>query len=406
MIHICYGLFDRDGRYSKFAGTSIASIFENTHEPVTIHLFHDNSLTFENRVNFNNLVNKYNQQLQFYNVELLATKEIEEFKKTFAANPNYRYSIASLYRLFIPKLISNEITKIIYFDADIIVNCDIDNFWNINLVEYPLAAVPEYANGLKFALGKHLITSGMVDGEDYLNSGVLLLNLDKIRNDKKFMNGGIPFILEYPQCIYLVQDFLNYCFAKNYLKLPMDFNIFVDVERVHRQPCKLKKAIYHFLSNSFQADANDIFNRMYLEYFTKTPWFNVDMFDNIFKMVTNERDNLMYNIIHMSSVVAVRRRAFFTSFNYIQGMKQLFSISENETIVDASSFNAIQNAVDKIGDKRSQTILFVLVDNYLEIRNALIAAGFIENVDFLDVRPLLSTKFGNPFKPDYIVRSM
>ena len=29
MIHICYGLYDKIGRYTKFVGTSMTSIFEN-----------------------------------------------------------------------------------------------------------------------------------------------------------------------------------------------------------------------------------------------------------------------------------------------------------------------------------------------------------------------------------------
>ena len=28
MIHVCFGLYDKDGRYSKFTGTTIASIYK------------------------------------------------------------------------------------------------------------------------------------------------------------------------------------------------------------------------------------------------------------------------------------------------------------------------------------------------------------------------------------------
>ena len=36
MIHICYGLHDRDGKYSKFVGMSMVSVFENTSAPPPI----------------------------------------------------------------------------------------------------------------------------------------------------------------------------------------------------------------------------------------------------------------------------------------------------------------------------------------------------------------------------------
>ena len=33
MIHVCYGLYDKDGRYSKFTGTSMLSMLENAFAP-------------------------------------------------------------------------------------------------------------------------------------------------------------------------------------------------------------------------------------------------------------------------------------------------------------------------------------------------------------------------------------
>ena len=52
MIHICYAIYDKTGGFSKFAGTSICSLFENTKSWVTVHLLHDNTLTMENKARF------------------------------------------------------------------------------------------------------------------------------------------------------------------------------------------------------------------------------------------------------------------------------------------------------------------------------------------------------------------
>ena len=405
MIHVCYGLYDRDGRYSKFAGTSILSLLENTSKEVTIHLLHDNTLSFENRSKFNAVVDKYNQQIKFYNVETLAVKDVEEIKDTFKLISNTRFSMGTLYRLLIPKLLAKSITKVIYLDADIIVNCNINNLWNVDLADYPLAAVPEFANGLKFELGKYLIAAGIVKSEDYMNAGVLLLNLEKLRNDKEFKRGK-NFIREHPQCIYFDQDFLNYCFSKNYLKLPMDFNTFVDVERVHRQPCKIKSAIYHFLSNSFQANTNDVFNRMYLEYFIKTPWFDLDMIDNIFKAFTFEHDNQMMNIVNMSIMASTRRRIFFVTENNMQAIKDIFAVTKDELLINASPEDAIKELISKISDLQNKMMLFVFVKDYLNTRIKLINAGFKEGIDFVDGSTLLTTKHGMQYMPNFLIRNM
>ena len=47
-IHVLYALVDRTGNYSKLAGTSICSMWENTKEQVTVHLFHDGSIKDDN----------------------------------------------------------------------------------------------------------------------------------------------------------------------------------------------------------------------------------------------------------------------------------------------------------------------------------------------------------------------
>ena len=51
-IHVCYGMTDNYGTYSKITGTSICSIFENTNEPVSVHIIHDFTLTDRNREKF------------------------------------------------------------------------------------------------------------------------------------------------------------------------------------------------------------------------------------------------------------------------------------------------------------------------------------------------------------------
>ena len=33
MIHVCFGLYDKTGGYSKFTGTAMLSIFENSNTP-------------------------------------------------------------------------------------------------------------------------------------------------------------------------------------------------------------------------------------------------------------------------------------------------------------------------------------------------------------------------------------
>ncbi|MBQ7629907.1 MAG: hypothetical protein IJS81_06805 [Selenomonadaceae bacterium] len=39
MVHVCFGLHDSDGRYSKFTGTAMLSMFENCSAPPPTSLY-------------------------------------------------------------------------------------------------------------------------------------------------------------------------------------------------------------------------------------------------------------------------------------------------------------------------------------------------------------------------------
>ena len=40
MIHVCFGLHDKTGHYSKFTGTAMLSLFENLNTPPVNHSPH------------------------------------------------------------------------------------------------------------------------------------------------------------------------------------------------------------------------------------------------------------------------------------------------------------------------------------------------------------------------------
>jgi len=76
MIHVCLCFHDETGQYSKFAGTTILSLFENANTipllpSITVHILHGHTLTKDNREKFMCLAGHYGQLINFYNVEEL-----------------------------------------------------------------------------------------------------------------------------------------------------------------------------------------------------------------------------------------------------------------------------------------------------------------------------------------------
>ena len=407
MIHICYGLYDRDGHYSKFVGTSMASVFENTQEDVTVHILHDNTLTGDNRDKFIYLVGKYGRHVEFYNVETLANDQVEQFKSNLPSVLQSEYSIATLYRLLMPKLILPSVSRIIYLDADILVNLDIAELWETKLLGLPAAVVPEHLIDIGFNIAKpykYLLTSGLVKEEEYFNAGVLLFDLEYLRNNDAVLADGYKFLCEHPQCKYFDQDILNYCFAARSVKLPAKFDQFVITERLSKNPRPIMRTIYHYTGNSIQLDLNERFNRLYFEYFVKTPWLDINALGNVFKAVdavNKMKQNALLGVIRL---IGKKKRAFFIEEKNIPVFRALFEIADNELIIDASNSDALMKMVDAL--KTRKTVCFIISGNYSGFRNFLLSQHFVEGTDFIDALSFVSGFLGIQTESHSIVRAM
>ena len=128
-IEVLYALKDRSGSYSKLVGTSICSMLERTGEKVRVHIFHDGSISEENKEKFGQIAEKYRQEILFYNVrKLLAEVWEEAYRILPRAITDSRYTEATLYRLLAPQVLP-EVERLIYLDADTVVNIDIRSLW-------------------------------------------------------------------------------------------------------------------------------------------------------------------------------------------------------------------------------------------------------------------------------------
>ncbi len=279
LIHVCFALYDGTKTYSRFTGTAMLSLFENTKSKVTIHLLHDNTLTDDNRDKLMQIVERYGQQLKFYNVEELCADRLAEINNYFPQAKESHFSIATFYRFFIPDLfLPQGIEKAIYLDSDIVVNLDIEEFWQIELSDKPLGVVPEIDNDVPVKEVALFVKEDVIPKEIYFNAGILLMNLKVLHNEEATILAGMKFISEYPSRVSCFdQDILNYCFAASSLRLPIKFNFYVKFARP-KNDWTIGEKIYHYADgrNSLGMDLNAPYNRLFMDYFIKTPWFDDD----------------------------------------------------------------------------------------------------------------------------------
>jgi lipopolysaccharide biosynthesis glycosyltransferase len=135
-----------------------------------------------------------------------------------------RLSQAAFYRLLTPIFIN--IDKLIYLDGDTIILKDLNEMYELPFNDnYILGFLDVLSNGVDF-LG--------IQSEKYINSGVILLNLDKIRNDNKIYD--IINIADSKKVLPgLDQTIINYVFYPKIGILPSKFGIwnFSDKKDIH-----------------------------------------------------------------------------------------------------------------------------------------------------------------------------
>ncbi len=224
-IHVTLGVYDPTGKYSQHAGVVMTSIFENTHNPVTVHILHDETLTEDNKNKFIRTAEKYNQKIDLIDVrervKKLPKHVINFFREQYS-------SLGTFYRFFIFDLLKFD--KIIYLDCDIVVNLDIKELWQIDIKNYCLAAIldkplqstPKFS---QYAIGFKMYN---MDIASYFNAGVIVFNLSEIRKlNLNIIEEATKYFKRYSHILsFSDQDFLNAFFHDSVKLIDEKFNKF------------------------------------------------------------------------------------------------------------------------------------------------------------------------------------
>lgn len=165
-----------------------------------------------------------------------------------------RFPKAVYFRLMAHKYLPQHLDRILYLDVDIIVDKDISDLYEMDFEDKYLIATshnpdPSYFN----TLTEHTVNYESAARGEFFNSGVLLINLDKFREDVT----EDTYIKAYEKCnkdeieVFYDQGLLNYVFfdKTKYLS-SMDYNFRFSIPKTYSNridPKKeYKKAIIHY----------------------------------------------------------------------------------------------------------------------------------------------------------------
>ena len=241
-----------NGAWYKYLMVEVYSLLSTTKNVKKIYLFTETE-------NENNLPYLANIKEKYDKVEIVLLDAHKYFDKNIinsSPNKNSYFTDFALVKLMLSEIINED--KVLYIDADAIVLKDISNLWKYNIDDYYVAGVRD------FGIIKRGIIEVLPISNRYINSGVVLFNLKKMREDS--IQGKMFDLINTKKLKYPDQDALNIiCHEKVYL-LPIFYNQCEDVTLELKDFSKAR--IIHFAGNK---DEFWIANRYYSE-----EWYEIE----------------------------------------------------------------------------------------------------------------------------------
>ncbi|MDR0980242.1 MAG: hypothetical protein LBL85_00355 [Methanocalculaceae archaeon] len=283
-LHVMFGMWDLADQYNQHIGVTITSLAMNCSLPVTVHLLYDENLNRDSP-EYQDNQNKYHQLEERFGVEIFYHHIVL---------PNYvlhtrgglgyfspGWPPSAFLRIFSPDLLVN-LDWIIYLDGDIVVNTDLAEIWNKDWWEEKFAVAccsdhePEYWKNSRLRYCKKV----GIPIEDYFNSGVLLMNLRKIRDDYTIVESTKEILTNHPDLPLPDQDILNIIFANDIRFLPEKYNLPAGLDQ---GDCYKSSCIHYIFCEKPWRDIDYPAAKEYWKYLSLSPWG--DTFEKIYSTI-------------------------------------------------------------------------------------------------------------------------
>lgn len=390
-IQIGFGLHDKTGNYSMWVGVVMQSVIEHTGAPICFHILHDDTLSDSNRDKLIQVATQNGDRIQFHN---LGDAFGDSLKEKMG-----RYTIGSMFRVMLPELLP-DVDKIIYLDADILVNRDIKELWDTDIQDYCLAAVPDYStvNGLETP---YPVAKQEVPASHYFNTGVLCMNLDRIRAKGNMHENILNYLEENQGARLLDQDALNAVYGGETFLVDGSWNTFTHLIQ-YTQGKPLENKLYHFAASTLILYSMSEIDRAYYETICRTPWGEEEGKKHLYRALgrVNERLRQLEEVITQTSDFDKKHIFYGRETNAMKNLYRMMPIREGDyRILDET--DAEQNRIlpcrpfSDLSEEKEAYVVFVLpeADGWTSIAR-LEAMGLQREKDFFVIPCLLSPDRG------------
>lgn len=320
-VHIGFGLHDRTGNYSIWVGVAMQSVIEHTGAKICFHILHDDTLGKDNREKLITVATSGGHRIVFH---CLDKKDFEHLSEQMQ-----NYTIGAMFRIMLPEILG-DLSKIIYLDADLLVNRDIKELWDTDIEEYCLAAVPDsqVVEGMVIPMP---VKCGEVSRERYFNSGVLYLNLDKIRATGSMYKKIMEYLEGASSSDLPDQDALNSIYNQETLLLDGSWNYFSKRDHIKGERRVLPR-IYHYVGTRPLLYCHTEMDELYFETTSRTPWGIEGCKSQLRKAMerTTDRISQFEKFIHQIASEKTKYIYYGEENSALKVMYELLSIREGD----------------------------------------------------------------------------
>ncbi|MDR1688715.1 MAG: glycosyltransferase family 8 protein [Clostridiales bacterium] len=187
-------------------------ILNNTHCEITVYALHS-ELDGEDIKLLTDTAQRYGAAF----IPYLVTGEHKEISKK-----SEFYPPEAFYRLFCTDYLPEEVSRVLYLDGDVIINGSLENLYNLSMTEgekrYIFAAATDPFNFSK-DIFFHKLHLGLPLDVEYINSGVMLMDLDYMREISASAEAAQQLIASTQLFRFADQDLINVLFHEKIMHI-------------------------------------------------------------------------------------------------------------------------------------------------------------------------------------------
>ena len=307
-MNVAYHLTDN---YAKISGISIVSLFENNKDidEINVYLI-ENGFTQKTKDKFTELANKYGRRIYFIPLPDLNGEDYElgliSIKK--------KWMFDSYSRLFLDRLLPDDVERVIYLDGDALVLGSLKHLWEMDLKGKCCAACLDCVSEPYYKLFE------INRKNKYCNSGLILMDLNIWREKKigekvkKYVhkNNGYVFFMEQTVFNAVLQDEIIYL-PFNYnvsslvrvlsysdlikLRKPLHFYTKAEVDEAQRNPIIIHMTgFFYIINRAWNEVTNHPDKNSYIEYCEKFNWDIAILDQDMRNFSTRMKDYMIHTL--------------------------------------------------------------------------------------------------------------